>query len=190
MLKVLGSSVRYVGMGRVNTRASVKVLSPHSLTHSLTRSLTVLKHGISAVELEEELGSFPSVKLRGLPYNASLDDITDFLSGLIPLDIVVPNDNENGSIGVLFATIDDANAALERDKDNMGSRYIDVIRIPRSEYYQMAMESVARGSSVSECGSDAVNENMMRADEGSVVKMTGLPFQATLADIQKFFGGK
>jgi hypothetical protein len=31
---------------------------------------------------------------------------------------------------------------------------------------------------------------MMHADEGSVVKMTGLPFQATLADIQKFFGGK
>lgn len=87
-----------------------------------------------------------------------MDDIGEFLNGLRPLDIVVPIDNVNGSVGVLFSTIDDADAALERDKDSIGSRYIDVIRIPRAEYYRMAVDSMSREDG----GGDA--SNMMGAD--------------------------
>jgi hypothetical protein len=141
------------------------------------------------VELEEELGQFPSVKLRGLPYNTNIDDIAQFLSGLNPLDIVVPKVNESGSVGVLFASIDDADAAMQRDKDSIGSRYIDVIRIPRMEYYQMANDSIMRNYGTHGEGLEG-EANMMGADEGSIVKMTGLPFQATFKDIQKFFNGE
>ena len=148
------------------------------------RPLSVVKYGLSSLELEDQLGSFPSVKLRGLPYSASLDDITQFLTGIPPLDIVVPKNNKNGSVGVLFASVDDANAALERDKDTIGSRYIDVIRIPRAEYYSMAADSMAKSSA----GDSSAN--LLEADEGSVVKMTGLPFQATVGDVQRFFAGE
>ena len=86
----------------------------------------------------------------------SLDDIAEFLNGLRPLDIVVPTNNTNGSIGVLFSTLADVDAVMKRDKDSIGSRYIDVIRIPRSEYYNMALDSVSR-----ESDGDA---NMMGAD--------------------------
>jgi heterogeneous nuclear ribonucleoprotein F/H len=150
------------------------------------RPLSILKHGLSSVQLEHELGIFPAVKLRGLPYNASLDDVTEFLNGLHPLDIVVPKDNENGSIGVLFCNINDAEAALERDKDTIGSRYIDVIRIPRMEFYRMAHDSVMSGAGG---GGEGTEGNLQGADEGSVMKMSGLPFQACPRDIQHFFAG-
>lgn len=156
---------------------------------NVSRPLSILKHGLSAVELEEELGRFPSVKLRGLPYNTSIDDLAEFLKGLNPIDIVVPKANDNGILGVLFSSTEDADAAMRRDKDSIGTRYIDVIRIPRVEYYRMAQDSISRDYGEDGNGLQAL-ANMQGADEGSVVKMTGIPFQATAIDVQKFFDGE
>lgn len=146
--------------------------------------MSMLTNGLSSVDLEEEFGIFPSVKLKGLPYDAKLADVTEFLNGLHPIDVIVPTkDNKTGSVGVLFSNMDDAEAALQRNKDTIGSRYIDVILIRRSEYYRMAAEAVM-GGAVTDV------EHLRGVEEGSVVKMEGLPFEATPADVQKFFAGE
>eukprot|EP00567_Pseudictyota_dubia_P005321 CAMPEP_0197433950 /NCGR_PEP_ID=MMETSP1175-20131217/1748_1 /TAXON_ID=1003142 /ORGANISM="Triceratium dubium, Strain CCMP147" /LENGTH=401 /DNA_ID=CAMNT_0042962497 /DNA_START=23 /DNA_END=1228 /DNA_ORIENTATION=+ len=90
--------------------------------------------------LEQVLGVFPCVRLRGLPYNASVEDVLIFFQGLVVLDIVVvaSADDERKGTGEAFVILGnhmDFQMALQRDRQNMGHRYIEVFQGRRSDYY-------------------------------------------------------
>uniref|UniRef100_A0A0N4ZPB8 RRM domain-containing protein n=1 Tax=Parastrongyloides trichosuri TaxID=131310 RepID=A0A0N4ZPB8_PARTI len=73
------------------------------------------------------------VKLRGLPFSVTENDIKNFFSGLKVLEIIIEKDPANGGrlTGegmVSFSSDEDVTAALRRDKQSMGSRYIEIFR--------------------------------------------------------------
>jgi len=71
------------------------------------------------------------VRLRGLPYSATKTDIHDFFSGLEienngVLMVTDFSGRSKGECFVQFTTVEDSVKALERNKSNMGHRYIEV----------------------------------------------------------------
>mmetsp|Transcript_3080 Transcript_3080/g.4686 ORF Transcript_3080/g.4686 Transcript_3080/m.4686 type:complete len:313 (-) Transcript_3080:702-1640(-) len=90
--------------------------------------------------LEVVLGPFPCARLRGLPFEASIEDVVVFFQGLVILDaVVVPSGNSDGmgsgEAFVVFANHMDFQMALQRDHHNMGRRYIEVFQGKRTDYY-------------------------------------------------------
>lgn len=117
---------------------------PHGVM-DLTLGMPALLLGASMDPLEAVLGPFPCVCLRGLPFEASLEDVLCFFQGLVVLDVVVtgsvPIDGHaGGEAFVVFANPMDFQMALQRDRQSMGGRYIEVFRGKRSEYYTAIAE--------------------------------------------------
>ncbi|CAM6010420.1 unnamed protein product [Sphagnum balticum] len=83
--------------------------------------------------LDDELKRSNVVRLRGLPFSASEADIADFFKGLEkgPDGVVVCVNFQGRSTGqayVQFATAELANKALDRNRQHIGSRYIEVFK--------------------------------------------------------------
>jgi len=78
------------------------------------------------------------VKVRGLPYESSDADIHSFFkeSTIISNGIqkVFEGRRPSGEAFILFATKADANKALEKDKQRMGTRYIEIFLCHPKEY--------------------------------------------------------
>ena len=71
------------------------------------------------------------VKLRGLPYGAQKSDVYDFFAGLEVEDngVMMVADHTGrfkGEAFVQFKTVEDGKKALDKNKTNMGHRYIEV----------------------------------------------------------------
>lgn len=72
---------------------------------------------------------FVHVFLKGLPFTVTEEEVRDFFSGLLIREIVLlknANGSQNGKGLVLFATPEDANGALQRDRGYIGSRYVEI----------------------------------------------------------------
>jgi len=70
-----------------------------------------------------------SVHMRGLPFEATMNDVISFFAPLNPVDIRLlfePNGRAKGECDVDFATHNDAEMAMQKDKQNMGHRYIEL----------------------------------------------------------------
>jgi heterogeneous nuclear ribonucleoprotein F/H len=85
----------------------------------LSVGMSALLLGASMDPLEAVLGPFPCVCLRGLPFEASLEDVLCFFQGLVVLDVVVtgsvPIDGHGGGEAfVVFANPMDFQMALQR----------------------------------------------------------------------------
>ncbi|VDM92083.1 unnamed protein product [Onchocerca ochengi] len=71
------------------------------------------------------------VRLRGIPFSATNDDVKEFFSGLEVADVVIDKElggRPSGEAFVRFASKQHAEMALERNRNNMGSRYVEVFR--------------------------------------------------------------
>lgn len=81
---------------------------------------------------------FPAVRLRGLPFGASKEEVADFL-GIVPIDIVFQErgGRPNGVAFVLCATNEDQQQAISQDKQNLGTRYIEVFACIRTVRLQV-----------------------------------------------------
>jgi hypothetical protein len=79
------------------------------------------------------MNPFPCVRLRGLPYSAQKEEIADFLD-VTPIDIVIleKGGRPSGQALVLCATPEDMDRAIDKDKKDLGSRYIEVFQAIRS----------------------------------------------------------
>lgn len=70
------------------------------------------------------------VKMRGLPFSANLNDINEFFAGtakVIDVDINYgPDGRPAGTADVLFGSMEDAKAAMTKNRANMSSRYIEL----------------------------------------------------------------
>jgi len=78
------------------------------------------------------------VKLRGLPWEATKDDITTFFSGLSikPHGITITMNQEGRASGdayVEFTSSDQVEKAIEKNKEKMGHRYIEVFNSSKSD---------------------------------------------------------
>ncbi|CAH8863953.1 unnamed protein product [Trichobilharzia szidati] len=70
-----------------------------------------------------------SVRMRGLPYSATKEDIDRFLAPLQPVDIRMRFNASNRPTGeaiVDFASHDEAKEAMKKDREKIGSRYIEL----------------------------------------------------------------
>nr|CRZ25416.1 Bm10720 [Brugia malayi] len=66
------------------------------------------------------------VRLRGIPFSATNNDVKEFFSGLEVADVVIDKElggRPSGEAFVRFASKQHAEMALERNRNNMGSRY-------------------------------------------------------------------
>jgi heterogeneous nuclear ribonucleoprotein F/H len=88
--------------------------------------------GLGGDPLESILGPFPCVRLRNLPHEATLEDVLLFFQGLVVLDVILQG---NGEAFVIFANPMDYQMALQRDRQSMGIRYIEVYQGKRHDYY-------------------------------------------------------
>jgi hypothetical protein len=75
------------------------------------------------------------VRLRGLPFRASEQDIAGFLSGLeiARTHIVYQGGRPSGEAFVEFRNKFGCEGALQRNRQLMGSRYIEVFRSSKQE---------------------------------------------------------
>ncbi|XP_014233919.1 heterogeneous nuclear ribonucleoprotein F-like isoform X1 [Trichogramma pretiosum] len=80
------------------------------------------------------------VRLRGLPFGCSKEEIAQFFSGLeiVPNGITLPTDYTGRSTGeayVQFINKDVAERALQKHKEKIGHRYIEIFRSNLSEVH-------------------------------------------------------
>lgn len=123
------------------------------------------------------------IKMRGLPWAVKQEDIISFL-----LPIALPEGGihmMNGSNGrpsglayVELSTEEDQAAAIAKDKQSIGGRYIDIFACSQTELQARLQGGLARGNGFA----------VAQQDEGSFfVKLRGLPYTATEQQIAAFF---
>ncbi|GAX21274.1 heterogeneous nuclear ribonucleoprotein F/H [Fistulifera solaris] len=91
--------------------------------------------------LEAVLGPFPCVRLRYLPYDISLEDILIFFQGLVFIDVILAG---QGDAFVVFANPMDFQMALQRSRQTIGRKFIDIGPASRTEYYEAIASQVER----------------------------------------------
>merc|ERR1719163_514577 len=94
-------------------------------------------------------GTDAVVKMRGLPYKATRNNILDFFPGLsVPLNGVHLMFNEReqptGEAYVEFSSQEDRERAMSKDRQHIGGRYVELFRVNRAEMIQ-ALEQFVGG---------------------------------------------
>ncbi|CAH2040104.1 unnamed protein product, partial [Iphiclides podalirius] len=128
------------------------------------------------------------IKLRGLPFSTTVEDVLDFLRGVnvvngkegVHLTEVRPG-RPSGECYVEVLDQIDVEEALKKDKENMGKRYIEVFSTDRQD-----MEWALNAMNQSENGFDGI-PNL--SDDMGIVKLRGLPFGCSKEEIIQFFDG-
>jgi heterogeneous nuclear ribonucleoprotein F/H len=148
---------------------------------SYTSSETVLGCGLrvysmsSETQPQEQKASGAVIRLRGLPWEATPENIVEFFK-----DIKVKNGTEgvhfkmqrdgraSGEAFVELETSDDRDASLALNGQYIGKRYIEVYD---SSYPMMEREIGP----------------LFRGEQGCVIRLRGLPYRSTEEDIRLFF---
>ncbi|CAG9120608.1 unnamed protein product [Plutella xylostella] len=128
------------------------------------------------------------VKLRGLPFSTTVDDVIDFLGGVnivggkdgVHLTEVRPG-RPSGECFVEVESQQDVDDALRKDKENMGKRYIEVFSTDRQDM-DWALNAMRQNANGFEAPGNI-------SDEMGVVKLRGLPFGCSKEEIVQFFNG-
>jgi heterogeneous nuclear ribonucleoprotein F/H len=83
---------------------------------------------------------FPCVRLRGLPFDVTEDEIRIFL-GCEPVDILlVKRDGRfSGEAFVVLGSPLQIQMAVDKNKSYMGRRYVEVFRAKKLDYYKAVM---------------------------------------------------
>ncbi|RDY10439.1 Heterogeneous nuclear ribonucleoprotein F, partial [Mucuna pruriens] len=136
---------------------------------------------------------FPVVRLRGLPFDCTETDVAEFFHGLDIVDVLFVHKGGKFT-GEGFCVLGyplQVDFALQRNRQNMGRRYVEVFRSKRQEYYKAIANEVsdARGGSPRRSASRAksYDEGKDSAEHTGVLRLRGLPFSASKDDIMEFF---
>lgn len=168
------------------------------------RSYQQYAHQPISDPLEDVLGIFPCVKLRGLPFEATVGDILIFFNGITVLDVIffVKEGKTTGEAVVLFSSMPHYEAGLQRNHQHMGRRYVEVFQAKRADYYLAASLRIKSeqmtsgpnsGSYISPSSSGQFRPQGRAAptaiptEHTGVIRMRGLPFNVTIEDILQFF---
>ncbi|XP_064227001.1 heterogeneous nuclear ribonucleoprotein F-like isoform X6 [Aotus nancymaae] len=121
------------------------------------------------------------VKLRGLPWSCSVEDVQNFLSDCTIHDgvagvhfIYTREGRQSGEAFVEFGSEDDVKLALKKDRESMGHRSIEVFKSHRTEMNWVLKHSGPNSA-------DSANDGFVR--------LRGLPFGCTKEEIVQFFSG-
>ncbi|KAM1479507.1 hypothetical protein ACFX2I_026783 [Malus domestica] len=140
---------------------------------------------------------FPVARLRGLPFNCTDIDIFKFFAGLDIVDVLLVNKGGrfSGEAFVVFAGPMQVELALQRDRQNMGRRYVEVFTCKRQEYYKaVAAEVNHEGIYDNDYQASPPPTKSKRFSDKEkmeyteILKMRGLPFSAEKSEILEFFG--
>lgn len=124
------------------------------------------------------------VKARGLPWAATAAEVVEFFNTSTVVGgeegVHMVNTWEGRPSGTVYVEVesqDDVSAALSKDREKMGRRYVEVFESSQDEMDRdMKIGNKAKG------GAGGV-------DEDGVVKCRGLPFDATKNGVAEFFSG-
>ncbi|TXG73299.1 hypothetical protein EZV62_001878 [Acer yangbiense] len=136
---------------------------------------------------------FPVVRLRGLPFDCTETDVAEFFHGLDIVDVLFVHKSGKFT-GEAFCVLGyplQVDFALQKNRQNMGRRYVEVFRSKRQEYYKAIANEVldAHGGSPRKSISRAKShdEGKDSAEHTGVLRLRGLPFSAGKDDIMDFF---
>ena len=120
------------------------------------------------------------IKMRGLPYSTTETEISDFFSGLhiAPGGVSIGRDasgRASGEAHVEFVTDQDAQSAMLLNRQRIGSRYIELFRTKQAP--NVSRRGMAAGSAE---GGGGTSDSL---------RLRGMPFNSTEADVQSFFKG-
>ncbi|KAF9665657.1 hypothetical protein SADUNF_Sadunf16G0145700 [Salix dunnii] len=135
---------------------------------------------------------FPVVRLRGLPFDCTETDVAEFFHGLDIVDVLFVHKGGKFT-GEAFCVLGyplQVDFALQKNRQNMGRRYVEVFRSKRQDYYKAIANEVSesRGSprrNISRAKS--YDEGKELAEHTGVLRLRGLPFSAGKDDIMEFF---
>ncbi|CAF3561619.1 unnamed protein product [Rotaria sordida] len=111
------------------------------------------------------------IKLRGIPYSSNKDDIKKFLYPC-RIDTIHLFNNRVGSSGECLVDLEsetDVKDALRKTNQFIGNRYIEIFRTTIYEYNFF------------------IKHKGMISWREPVIRMNGLPYSCTMADVQNFF---
>ncbi|XP_041855941.1 G-rich sequence factor 1 [Melanotaenia boesemani] len=140
------------------------------------------------------------VMLRGLPFSCTEDDIAHFFSGLdiVENGITIVADfrgRNSGEAYVRFSSQEAADKALQKDRELIGHRYIEVfpskIDEIRSKWRRKTNQDSSHLANRRTVSASQTNHRTVSTKSSDVpmhyVHMRGLPFQVSGEDIVKFF---
>ncbi|CAK6977780.1 G-rich sequence factor 1 [Scomber scombrus] len=148
------------------------------------------------------------VRIRGLPFTCTEADIVNFFSGLDIVEngitIVLNNKGRrSGEAYVQFSSQEAADQALQKDREVIGNRYIEVFpsnsrevlsswrrKTTNSASPDMSSESVTRKSfaaSMADSRTAPSGSSQRSSVSLHYIHMRGLPFNSSGEDIVKFF---
>ncbi|KAL3850125.1 hypothetical protein ACJIZ3_012007 [Penstemon smallii] len=136
---------------------------------------------------------FPVVRLRGLPFDCEEAEVVDFFHGLDVIDVLFVH--KGGKfIGEAYCVLGyplQIDFALQRNRQNIGRRYVEVFRSRRDEYYKAIANEVldAPGGSPRRGASRARSSDGTRdlSEFKGVLRLRGLPFSVSKEEIVNFF---
>jgi len=137
------------------------------------------------------------VRLRGLPWESTKDDIADFLHKCRIVGgqrgITIMEDDRGRAAGdayVELETLDDQDDALRMHKRDMGTRYIEVFEATSRDVERAKMSMERGGGGGSSYGGydrggygDRDRRSPPRRNRGPTVHLRGLPYRATEREI-------
>jgi len=130
------------------------------------------------------------VKLRGLPWDTTKNEIYNFLNdcnilnGERGIHIMIGHDGRPTGDGfVELVSMNDVDKAKAHDKQNLGKRYVEVFDSKPSEM-QWFVSHMPGGNTGGGGGG-----GMSSHDADVFVRLRGLPFEVTKQDIAQFFSG-
>jgi len=140
--------------------------------------------GSLGVKRPRKTGPRYVARLRGLPWGCTQDQIKEFFEGINLEEchiILNPDGRASGEGIVEVGSEEDLEKVLEKNKENIGSRYIEVRKSTASDI-DWALQRVGATGVMALGGGGLGIEN----PNNSVVRMRGLPFSATEDEIEEF----
>jgi hypothetical protein len=149
---------------------------------------------IAAVSREDSAYS-GVVKMRGLPWTATVQDVMGFFTGyqLEANGVYLTNGADGRPSGegfVLFASESEASRALEKDKQKLGERWIDLFKCVKADMYAAQSAASFPGAGAKMGGGGGAGGGFSRPSSTGMVncvRMRGLPYRVDENDIFQFF---
>jgi hypothetical protein len=140
------------------------------------------------------------LRMRGLPFTATADDVVGFFDGVEVAggtDGVVftctADGRPVGEAYVEFPTEAAQKEALKKHKAKLGARYIELFQSSKGDMYQAISQNAYylghNERRVRTQGSPALQPPPNVAADGSTLKLRGLPYTAGVDDVTEFFNG-
>jgi len=138
--------------------------------------------------------AFPCIRLRGLPFHVTEDDIRLFL-GCDTVDVLMMKKEGRfcGEAYVVLATPLFVDIALTKNKSYMGRRYIEIFRAKKLDYYRAVFAEMTEGavqlteSRPRRLGHGGAGVEKAHVVRSKILKLRGLPFKVTPERVANWF---